>query len=131
MAEQKVTVKLDPQQVASLKAFVREELAKQYGAGQAPEIVRADEPWQGLTPPADQLPDSADGWYETTTMVDLAQSKRTFISGRAGERQVAAARVELGKLRTRVKELADRIRDYDNGQGEGAYFADELMELLK
>lgn len=88
MAEQKITVQLDPKQVADLKQFVRDEIRKERGE---PEIVRTD-PREG------------------------------------------AAQVELGKLRTRIKEIADRIERPEYLTGipmEGLnQLAEDLRETL-
>ena len=34
-------------------------------------------------------------------------------------------------LRAKILKLREEIKDYDNGRGEGAYFAEELEEILK
>lgn len=35
------------------------------------------------------------------------------------------------KLIQEIKKLRERIRPFDNGRGEGEYFADELTDLLE
>lgn len=45
-------------------------------------------------------------------------------------RRAEAAEAKLAAVKADLASLADRIKDFDNGQCEGSYFADEIKGII-
>lgn len=83
-----------------------------------------------LTLPSPSWPTEPDveGWYEVTSLTELAEGTRRFYRGAAGSGRVNAMSVELGKaraeliaLKASLREFADAIEQESEGT-DGGYF---------
>lgn len=114
MAEQKITVKLDPGQVADLQQFVRDQIRGERAAVSTP----------------------LEGWVEVTTLPESGQ-RRVFIPRHLGELEVRTAQIELEKLRDGIRDILQDLSDLQDLPDLAAMppacdvIGSRLRELLK
>jgi hypothetical protein len=112
MADQRMLVRIDPDQVADIKAFLRKEADRS----------------RDLTPELAQLALSLDGWTEVTSPGELPT--RSFIPGVDASEDHPAARE--AKLRRRIERLGRDMGGMDPaGTVSVAWVRGELEDILR
>lgn len=103
MAEQKITVRLDPRDVADLKQFVRD------------EVRREQEARQALFGPASPLASEAQMAKEQLEILRSVTRERDSLARRCAARfaETQALEAELEKLKAKIKAMAEEYRRVD------------------
>ena len=110
MATQEINLKLDPDQVADLKQFVRDQIRGERAAVSTP----------------------LDGWCEITTLPESG-TRRVFIPGVVGEQRVRTAQIELELLQERVRRIDEDLAHLRDPEGSVSvpWVREKLQGLLK